>query len=42
VKKLIVALEEAENKGRINVTFSKPVNDISKDQVKLLFGEKAE
>lgn len=39
VRKLIVALEEAENKGRISVEYSKPVNNITKDQVKLLFSE---
>ncbi len=42
VKKLIVALEQAENKGRISVAYSKPVNDIDRDQVKILFSEKVD
>jgi hypothetical protein len=39
-KNLIIALEQAENKGRISVKYSKPVNNITRDQVKLLFGER--
>jgi hypothetical protein len=42
VKKLICALEQAENKGRISVTYSKAVNDITRDQVKLLFKERVD
>lgn len=42
VKNLIIALEEAENKGRISVTYSKPVNNINREQVKLLFSEKVD
>ncbi len=42
VKKLIFALEQAENKGRIPVAYSRPVNNINRDQVKLLFSEKTD
>ncbi len=40
VKQLIMALEQAENKGRISVEYSKPVNNVSRDQVKSLFGDR--
>lgn len=42
VKKLIVAMEQAENKGSVTVTLSKPVNMVTRDQVKTLFEEEVD
>jgi hypothetical protein len=38
-KKLIIALENAEKKSRIDVKFSKPVNNVCGETIKKMFSE---